>query len=98
MQYRVLIFAWTLFGIRPRYQAQVTLLTTLLRPIYSPELEIGTVDGMQGREKDAVIITLVRSNDQVRLRPIVSFPLINSPIPFSTARSRISQGQTEAKR
>ncbi|KAG6380181.1 putative DNA polymerase alpha-associated DNA helicase A [Boletus reticuloceps] len=46
------------------YQAQVTLLSSLLRPEYGPELEIGTVDGMQGREKDAVIISLVRSNDK----------------------------------
>ncbi|KAF8960877.1 AAA domain-containing protein [Flammula alnicola] len=45
------------------YQAQVTLLTSLLRPKYGPSLEIGTVDGMQGREKEAVIISLVRSND-----------------------------------
>ncbi|KAJ7639809.1 P-loop containing nucleoside triphosphate hydrolase protein [Mycena polygramma] len=45
------------------YQAQVTLLTSLIRPQYGPELEIGTVDGMQGREKDAVIISLVRSNE-----------------------------------
>ncbi|KAG9307960.1 p-loop containing nucleoside triphosphate hydrolase protein [Chiua virens] len=45
--------------------AQVTLLSSLLRPEYGSELEIGTVDGMQGREKDAVIISLVRSNDKV---------------------------------
>jgi DNA polymerase alpha-associated DNA helicase A len=48
-----------------RYQAQVALLTSLLRSPYGPELEIGTVDGMQGREKEAVIISLVRSNDKV---------------------------------
>ncbi|KAH9946114.1 P-loop containing nucleoside triphosphate hydrolase protein [Epithele typhae] len=46
------------------YQAQVTLLTSLLRPLYGPELEIGTVDGMQGREKEAVVISLVRSNEK----------------------------------
>jgi superfamily I DNA and/or RNA helicase len=43
----------------------VALLTSLLRSQYGPELEIGTVDGMQGREKEAVIISLVRSNDKV---------------------------------
>ncbi|KAA1474386.1 P-loop containing nucleoside triphosphate hydrolase protein [Dentipellis sp. KUC8613] len=46
------------------YQAQVTLLTSLLRPVYGTDLEIGTVDGMQGREKEAVIISLVRSNEK----------------------------------
>ncbi|TFY81728.1 hypothetical protein EWM64_g2284 [Hericium alpestre] len=46
------------------YQAQVTLLTSLLRPLYGTDLEIGTVDGMQGREKEAVVISLVRSNEK----------------------------------
>lgn len=46
------------------YQAQLSLLSDALRPTM-PGLEIGTVDGMQGREKDAVIISLVRSNDKV---------------------------------
>jgi superfamily I DNA and/or RNA helicase len=48
-----------------RYQAQVALLSSRLRSLYGHELEIGTVDGMQGREKEAVIISLVRSNDKV---------------------------------
>jgi DNA polymerase alpha-associated DNA helicase A len=48
------------------YQAQVTLLNSLLRPKHGQALEIGTVDGMQGREKEAVVISLVRSNDTVR--------------------------------
>ena len=48
-----------------RYQAQVSLLSSRLRSLYGHELEIGTVDGMQGREKEAVVISLVRSNDKV---------------------------------
>ena len=28
-----------------------------------PDIEIGSIDGIQGREKDAVILTLVRSNE-----------------------------------
>lgn len=53
----------TQIAIITPYQAQVTLLVSLLRPIH-PDLEIGTVDGMQGREKEAIILSLVRSNDK----------------------------------
>ncbi|EJD02064.1 P-loop containing nucleoside triphosphate hydrolase protein [Fomitiporia mediterranea MF3/22] len=46
------------------YQAQVSHISALLSDEYKDELEIGTVDGMQGREKEAIIISLVRSNDK----------------------------------
>jgi hypothetical protein len=72
-----------------RYQAQVTLLTSILRPLHGPQLEIGTVDGMQGREKDAVIISLVRSNETVCLEKVHA----SSYLKFSTERSRIFEGQ-----
>ncbi|THU84385.1 P-loop containing nucleoside triphosphate hydrolase protein [Dendrothele bispora CBS 962.96] len=79
-------------GIKPEqiavitpYQAQVTLLTTLLRPLYGSELEIGTVDGMQGREKDAVGISLVRSNDQ-------------REVGFLKEKRRLNVAMTRAKR
>jgi superfamily I DNA and/or RNA helicase len=43
------------------YNAQVQLLRERLGG--EPELEIGTVDGLQGREKEAVVVSLVRSNE-----------------------------------
>ncbi|KAE9390633.1 P-loop containing nucleoside triphosphate hydrolase protein [Gymnopus androsaceus JB14] len=67
------------------YQAQVTLLTSLLRPLYGTSLEIGTVDGMQGREKDAVVISLVRSNDK-------------REVGFLKERRRLNVAMTRAKR
>jgi ATP-dependent RNA/DNA helicase IGHMBP2 len=53
-------------GIKPTqiaviapYSAQVRLLRERIR---LPELEIDSVDGFQGREKEAVLVSLVRSN------------------------------------
>lgn len=43
------------------YAAQVRFLRNKLR---SRELEVDTVDGFQGREKEAIIITLTRSNSE----------------------------------
>lgn len=45
------------------YNAQRRRLRDLLAPELALGLEIGTVDGFQGREKEAVIVDLVRSND-----------------------------------
>ena len=45
------------------YNGQVGLLRTLLHHLY-PDLEIGSIDGFQGREKEAVIVSLVRSNPE----------------------------------
>jgi len=54
-------------GLQPKdvailtpYVAQAKLLKTLAR---ETGLEIGSVDGFQGREKEAVILSLVRSNE-----------------------------------
>ncbi len=43
------------------YNAQVDRLRARLGTAY-PDLEIGSVDGFQGREKEAIVISLVRSN------------------------------------
>ncbi|EXJ83233.1 hypothetical protein A1O1_06852 [Capronia coronata CBS 617.96] len=43
------------------YNAQLAILSSLLRTKY-PNVELGSVDGFQGREKEAVVVSLVRSN------------------------------------
>jgi len=48
-------------GIITPYAAQARLLRDLLG---SDTFEVDTVDGFQGREKEAILISLVRSNDQ----------------------------------
>lgn len=40
---------------------QLATLSRLLKEAY-PGLELGSVDGFQGREKEAVVVSLVRSN------------------------------------
>ena len=46
------------------YAAQVDRLRLLLRGSATAAVEIGTVDGFQGREKEAIVVDLVRSNAQ----------------------------------
>ncbi|KAI0080422.1 P-loop containing nucleoside triphosphate hydrolase protein [Panus rudis PR-1116 ss-1] len=75
----------TQIAIITPYQAQVSLLTSLMRPIYGTDMEIGTVDGMQGREKDAVIISLVRSNE-------------TREVGFLKDKRRLNVAMTRAKR
>ncbi|XP_066946913.1 DNA-binding protein SMUBP-2-like isoform X2 [Macrobrachium rosenbergii] len=45
------------------YNLQVELIRSLLRN-HHPKVEVRSVDGFQGREKEAVVISLVRSNEE----------------------------------
>jgi ATP-dependent RNA/DNA helicase IGHMBP2 len=53
----------TQIAIITPYNGQVELLRNQLLPEF-PKLEIRSVDGFQGGEKEAVVLSLVRSNDQ----------------------------------
>jgi ATP-dependent RNA/DNA helicase IGHMBP2 len=46
------------------YSAQARKLRDLLRVERAAGVEVGTVDGFQGREKEAVLVDLVRSNER----------------------------------
>ncbi|WWC61895.1 uncharacterized protein I303_104481 [Kwoniella dejecticola CBS 10117] len=48
-------------GIVTPYQAQVSLISSMLHEEY-PDMTIGSVDGLQGQEREAIILSLVRSN------------------------------------
>ena len=50
-------------AVIPPYDAQVQRLRQLLAGRVEEGLEVDTVDGFQGREKEAVVVSLVRSND-----------------------------------
>lgn len=55
-------------GVISPYSGQVKLLRDeLLRKPTSGNIEINTVDGFQGREKDIIIISAVRSNEEGRI-------------------------------
>ena len=57
----------TELAIIAAYSAQARRLRDLLRVERAAGVEVGTVDGFQGREKEAVIVDLVRSNDSGEL-------------------------------
>ncbi|KAM0790209.1 hypothetical protein ACM66B_005523 [Microbotryomycetes sp. NB124-2] len=45
------------------YNAQVAILAKSIKARW-PDIEVGSIDGLQGRENDVVIISLVRSNER----------------------------------
>ncbi|MBI2069511.1 MAG: AAA family ATPase [Elusimicrobia bacterium] len=64
------------------YVAQVRLIKSLLK---EPGLEIASIDAFQGREKEAIILSLVRSNDQ-------------NEVGFLSDTRRMNVGMTRARR
>ena len=78
------------------YDAQVQKIRQLLADV--PDLEIDTVDGFQGREKEAVVVSLVRSNDEGQLGFVADIRRIN--VALTRARKKlvvIGDGATVAR-
>ena len=67
------------------YDAQVQKLRQLLHDVN--DLEIDTVDGFQGREKEAVVVSLVRSNPQGELGFVADIRRIN--VALTRARKKL---------
>jgi len=67
------------------YDAQVQRLRQLLDDV--AELEIDTVDGFQGREKEAVVVSLVRSNPDGELGFVADIRRIN--VALTRARKKL---------
>jgi len=79
-------------GVPPRemaviapYDAQVQLLRQLLAA--HPDLEVDTVDGFQGREKEAVIVSLTRSNEAGELGFLADIRRMN--VALTRARKKL---------
>ncbi|KAL8662456.1 MAG: hypothetical protein Q9202_004699 [Teloschistes flavicans] len=92
------------------YNAQVSLLARELRENFGDEIEVGSVDGFQGREKEAVVVSLVRSNgdgevgflgEERRLNgtyDILVLPWIGGSMDSGFADAVVTVAMTRAKR
>ena len=67
------------------YDAQVQLLRQRLSA--HPELEVDTVDGFQGREKEAVVVSLTRSNEEGELGFLADIRRMN--VALTRARKKL---------
>lgn len=72
-------------GVISPYNAQASLLKKTLQLSQLDGIEVSTVDGFQGREKEAIIISLVRSNP-------------NREIGFLADRRRLNVAMTRPKK
>ncbi len=80
------------------YDAQVQRLRQLLQDEVERGVEVDTVDGFQGREKEAVIVSLVRSNDTGEVGFLADVRRMN--VALTRARSKlvvVGDGATVAR-
>ncbi len=66
------------------YNGQLALLAQTLKERF-PGLELGSIDGFQGREKEAVVVSLVRSNAEREVGFLGERRRLNGQYPWSAA-------------
>ncbi|GEQ72686.1 hypothetical protein JCM33374_g6373 [Metschnikowia sp. JCM 33374] len=64
-------------GVISPYSAQVSAIKKSLAKIYQDTIEVSTIDGFQGREKEAIIVSLVRSNESSEVGFLRDFRRLN---------------------
>lgn len=62
------------------YSGQVRMMSQMAKRGNYPDLEIGSVDGLQGREKEVVILSMVRSNKNGQIGFLRDYRRINVAI------------------
>lgn len=72
-------------GVISPYSAQVSLLKKNVASKFDNRIEVATIDGFQGREKEVIVMSLVRSND-------------NREVGFLQDRRRLNVAMTRPKR
>ena len=72
---------------------KLSILSSKLKDAY-PGIELGSVDGFQGREKEAVIVSLVRSNSEHEVGFLGEKRRLNGMLPSACRISHVSSKQT----
>ncbi|KAJ9061770.1 hypothetical protein DSO57_1017350 [Entomophthora muscae] len=65
-----------MIGVISLYSAQTEVLRAMIQPRF-PKVEVGSVDAFQGREKEAIIVSLVRSNPLKRVGLLRDYRRLN---------------------
>lgn len=73
-------------GVITPYKAQVKYLKSILPQAYT-DLEVDTVDSFQGREKDVIILSLVRSNEEGKIGFLKEYRRLN--VSMSRAKCKL---------
>lgn len=72
---------------------QLALMSRSMKEAF-PGIELGSVDGFQGREKEAVIVSLVRSNSEKEVGFLGEKRRLNVGFPLQTQRGAKNRAES----